>query len=442
MQQRRRIQNGAGEEQTARHEGRPPLQAVESFDARKDEISQPPSVGKRRSYDMERRLLEKLLGGLGNPRVAVYLWDGHRVGPDRDVLGSFFIHDPLTLHRLLIHPELHFGEAYTSGALTVDGSLAELITEIAKHRPVLPLTRLKNRLLRPLTGRRGNSPGRARQNIHRHYDLGNDFYRLWLDERMVYTCAYFPEPDTPLEAAQIAKMDHVCRKLWLGPGDTVVEAGCGWGALAMHMARAYGARVKAFNISTEQIKYARERAKAEGLEDRVEFILGDYREIEGRYDAFVSVGMLEHVGADHYATLGRTMNRVLQPHGRALIHSIGRDRPRPMNAWIDKYIFPGAYPPSLREMLTLFEPWGLSVLDVENIRLHYARTLEHWLDRFEASRDQVLAMFDERFLRMWRMYLASSISAFKVGDLQLFQVVAAPVGSNHIPWRRGHLSPG
>jgi cyclopropane-fatty-acyl-phospholipid synthase len=441
MQQRHTVSTDTGGEQASARVERSSLHAVQSPQTPPSAVVLPPA-GRRSSYAVERRLFERMLSLLGHPRMRIRLWDGRILGVDHDAVGTLHIHDPATLRRLLINPELHFGEAYTRGSLTVDGPLADLLTEVGKTRRRTPFIRLKERLLQPVTGRRGNSRKRARQNIHRHYDLGNDFYRLWLDERMVYTCAYFPEPDIPLEAAQIAKMDHVARKLWLGPGDTVVEAGCGWGALAMHMAREYGARVKAFNISTEQVKHARERAKAEGLDDRVEFILGDYREIDGSYDAFVSVGMLEHVGKDHFEDLGRTMQRVLAPHGRALIHSIGRDRPRPMNAWIDKYIFPGAYPPSLREMLTLFEPWGLSVLDVENIRLHYARTLEHWLERFEGQTGRIADMFDERFVRMWRMYLAGSISAFRVGELQLFQVVAAPAGSNAIPWRRGHLNPG
>jgi cyclopropane-fatty-acyl-phospholipid synthase len=236
-------------------------------------------------------------------------------------------------------------------------------------------------------------------------------------------------------------MDLVCRKLRLGPGDKVVEAGCGWGALALHMARHYGAEVKAFNISTEQIRYGRERARAEGLAGRVEFIEDDYRNIRGRFDAFVSVGMLEHVGKEKYAALRAVIDRCLTPEGsRGLLHFIGRDRQRPLNPWIRRRIFPGAYPPTLREALEwIFEPAGLSVLDVENLRLHYARTLVHWLGRFENGVEQVRAMFGEPFVRAWRLYLAGSEAAFATGWMQLFQVVFTRTGENDVPWTRDHL---
>jgi cyclopropane-fatty-acyl-phospholipid synthase len=256
---------------------------------------------------------------------------------------------------------------------------------------------------------------------------------------MAYTCAYYPTPDATLDEAQVAKMDHVCRKLRLRPGESVVEAGCGWGGLAMHMARNYGVKVRAFNISHEQIVYARERAVREGLAGQVEFIEDDYRNISGKYDAFVSVGMLEHVGVENYPELGRVAFNCLPSNGRGLIHSIGRNRPAPLHPWITRRIFPGAYPPALSEMSQIFEPWDLSILDVENIRLHYARTLTHWLELYEAAVDRVRAMFDENFVRMWRLYLAGSIAAFTTGTLQLFQVVFAPQENNDIPWTRDYL---
>jgi cyclopropane-fatty-acyl-phospholipid synthase len=256
---------------------------------------------------------------------------------------------------------------------------------------------------------------------------------------MAYTCAYYPRPEATLDEAQIAKFDHVCRKLQLRPGETVVEAGFGWGGLALHMARAYGVKVRAFNISHEQVVYARERALREGLASQVEYVEDDYRNISGRYDAFVSVGMLEHVGVENYPTLGGVAHKVLGNNGRGLIHSIGRNRPSPLHPWITKRIFPGAYPPSLAEFMQIFEPWDFSVLDVENLRLHYARTLIHWLELFDRSAERVRAMFDAKFERMWRLYLAGSIAAFEQGSLQLFQVVFAPKHNNSVPMTRNHL---
>jgi cyclopropane-fatty-acyl-phospholipid synthase len=205
------------------------------------------------------------------------------------------------------------------------------------------------------------------------------------------------------------------------------------------MARECGARVRAFNVSREQIAWARERARAEGLANRVEFVEDDYRNITGRYDAFVSVGMLEHVGRDHYTDLSRVIHSCLKTSGRGLIHSIGRNRPANLHRWIERRIFPGAYAPSLGEVVALFEPHDFSVLDVENLRLHYARTLEHWLARFETNADRVRALFDQRFVRAWRLYLAGSIAGFTTGSLQLFQVLFARPQDNEIPWTRAHL---
>jgi len=256
---------------------------------------------------------------------------------------------------------------------------------------------------------------------------------------MVYTCAYFPAPEATLEQAQMAKMHHICRKLRLRPGERVVEAGCGWGSLALFMARHYGVRVRAYNISREQIAYARQQAELQGLAAQVEFVEDDYRNITGSYDAFVSVGMLEHVGQRYYRALGAVVDRVLTGDGRGLIHSIGRIRPGQMNAWIEKRIFPGAAPPSLAEMMEIFEPAGFAVLDVENLRLHYARTLQHWLQRFDRAGDRIEAMFDARFVRAWRLYLAGSIAAFLSSDLQLFQVLFNRGASNDMAWTREHL---
>jgi cyclopropane-fatty-acyl-phospholipid synthase len=292
-----------------------------------------------------------------------------------------------------------------------------------------------------LHGARANSLSGSRSNIHHHYDLSNDFYRLWLDEQMVYTCAYFPTPSTTLEQAQVAKMDHVCRKVRLRPGQLVIEAGCGWGALARHMARHYGVTVRAFNISHEQVVYARERARAEGLHHQVEFVEDDYRAITGTCDAFVSVGMLEHIGPEHYGELSGVIHRCLGPTSLGLIHSIGRNRPRPTNAWLEQRIFPGAYLPSLGEIMAVFEPSAFSVLDVENLRLHYAETLRHWLRRFDQVADRVAEQFSPQFVRTWRLYLASSMAAFTSGFMQLFQVVFAPCRNNDIPWTRVRLDP-
>jgi cyclopropane-fatty-acyl-phospholipid synthase len=345
--------------------------------------------------------------------------------------------DPQALLQLVVNPELHFGDLYSAGRLEVQGSLRTLLTEA--YRYTSDKTAWGKWLAR---GRRWAAPdlSESRRNIHHHYDIGNEFYTLWLDRQALqYTCAYYPVPDLTIEQAQQAKMHHVCRKLQLEPGERVVEAGGGWGGFALFMAKNYGAKVRSFNISREQIAYARAWAEREGLTDLVEFVEDDYRNISGRYDVFVSIGMLEHVGAGNYRALGELMSRALTHNGRGLVHSIGRDRPAPLNPWINKRIFPGAYPPTLREMMELFEPNRLSVLDVENIRLHYAKTLEAWLQRYEENVEAVGSMFDDAFVRAWRLYLTGSIAAFEYGNLQLFQVLFARSAVNDIPWSRAHV---
>ncbi len=386
------------------------------------------------------QLARALLAAVGGPPVRIALWTGESVAVREPAEATVRMRDRTALLRLLVDPDMNFGDAYADGSADVEGDLAQLIELIYRSRGRAgPLAALLRGALRLLMRPHSNTLAASRENIQHHYDLGNRFYRLWLDREMAYTCAYFPSPETGLEEAQVAKFDHVCRKLRLRAGERVIEAGCGWGGFALHAARCYGVKVRAFNISREQLAWARERARELGLQDRVEFFEDDYRNIAGRCDAFVSIGMLEHVGRGNYGALGRVIDRCLTEAGRGLIHSIGQDRGKPLNAWIERRIFPGAYPPRLGEMMQVLEPRRFSVLDVENLRLHYALTLEHWLRRFEAARDEVRAMYDETFVRVWRFYLSGSLAAFRAGELQLYQVVFNRAGSNELPWTRGYL---
>jgi cyclopropane-fatty-acyl-phospholipid synthase len=382
-------------------------------------------------------LIRNLFPSVTTP-VRIVLWNGDEfaTAPGKPI-ACVRIRDRGTFLQLILNLDMAFGDAYTDGRIEIEGDIITMLEMAFRAPPTPKLLRWVRRSMATLVAPpRRNSPERARDNIWHHYDIGNDFYRLWLDEQLVYTCAYFPKPSATLEEAQIAKMEHVCRKLWLRPGETVVEAGCGWGSLARHMAKHYDVHVKAYNLSREQIAFARELAKAEGLADRVEYVEADYRTISGQYDVFVSVGMLEHVGRPNYRNLGGLIRRCLKPTGRGLIHSIGRNQPHATNPWLEKRIFPGAYMPSLGEIMRVFEPWDFSVLDVENLRQHYAKTLDHWLRRFERASDKVRTMFDERFVRTWRLYLATSEAGFRSGHYQLFQVVFAPGHSNVIPWTR------
>jgi cyclopropane-fatty-acyl-phospholipid synthase len=401
--------------------------------------SHPQYAGRPRFPD--RWLAARLERQLATVDVRVQLWDGRSSWTSsRRPIGTLIIGDRRALLGILVNPELWFGEAYTTGRLQVQGNLERVLE--ALYRLSSPIASWRDRLRAHLAP--AITLPRARRNAHRHYDLGNSFYRLWLDDEMVYTCAYFPETTTSLEDAQRHKLDMVCRKLRLQPGERVLETGSGWGALALHMARHYGVSVSAYNVSQEQVAYARERAEREGLAGRVTFIEGDYRTATGDFDAFVSLGMLEHVGRRRFRDLGEVLRQTLRRDGgRGLLHFIGRDTQRPLNAWIRRRIFPGAYPPTLAEVTNeILAPSGMTVLDVENLRHHYARTLAHWGQRFDGVTDRLRAAYDEPFRRAWELYLAGSEASFATGWLELFQVVFAPVGSAPPFWTRAELYDG
>ncbi|MBS3803517.1 MAG: class I SAM-dependent methyltransferase [Oleiphilaceae bacterium] len=396
----------------------------------------------RPPHSYERWLIGKLLHLAGSPPLCFRLWNGETINTD-GVTAKYTLQlsDPKALYQLVGNPNLAFGDLYSSGRLEVEGSLPDLMA--ALYRAVQDARERWPRWLEALWRNhspRSTSVSEARDNIHHHYDLGNDFYSLWLDKaEMQYTCAYYEEAGLSLEQAQLAKLEHVCRKLRLKPGQTVVEAGCGWGGLARYMAREHGVKVHAYNISKEQIEFARAEARRQNLDHLINYVEDDYRNISGQYDAFVSVGMLEHVGKDNFDELAQVIKRALKPEGMALLHSIGRNRPMLMNAWIEKRIFPGAYPPSIGEFMGICESGEFSVLDVENLRLHYARTLEDWMSRFQEHESEVVEMYGEEFNRAWRMYLAGSIAAFQAGALQLFQVVFTHGQNNNLLLNRKHL---
>jgi cyclopropane-fatty-acyl-phospholipid synthase len=391
------------------------------------------------SSSIESWLLKTILVACGYPPIRLTLRSGSSIAPSGQTpVATFRFHNRAALLRVILQPEIGFGDGFAQGKIEVEGDLVAALEAAYQSWPGQSAGGWFARLQSWVERFRANTLRRSRSNVHHHYDLKTDFYRRWLDQQMLYTCAYFPTPSTSLEDAQIAKMDHVCRKLQLQPGETVVEAGCGWGAFAVHMARHYGVRVKAFNLSHEQIVFARQQARQQGLAGQVQFVEDDYRNIAGRFDVFVSIGMLEHVGTKQYAELGSVIHRTVGRAGRGLLHFIGRNCPAPLSPWITKRIFPGAYAPTLGEAVQVLEPWDFAVCDVENLRLHYAKTLEHWLARFDRSASQIASMFDEEFVRAWRLYLAGSLVAFRVGTLQLFQVVFAGAECR-IPWTRAHL---
>ena len=304
------------------------------------------SAGAARVNEVDRWLARQIAAKVGEPEVAFALWNGEDAYSASGARhGRIVFRDRGALYWTAFSPELGFGDAFSAGRVEIEGDLVDVLARCYRSTDRAGAVAVKRSLLGRLPKPRSNTTTGSRKHIQHHYDLGNDFYRLWLDADMVYTCAYYATPHATLEQAQVAKLDHVCRKLMLKPGQHVIEAGCGWGSLALHMAREYGVKVRAFNISKEQIEYARERASREGLDGAVEFVLDDYRNIEGTCDAFVSVGMLEHVGVQNYRSLGAVIARTLESNGLALIHSVGRKPSHPGQRVARTEDFPRELPP-------------------------------------------------------------------------------------------------
>ena len=335
------------------------------------------------------------------------------------------------IRRIATSLSLGLGESYMDGDLSFErGDIFDLMELGGRNlglrpppgrRPFSQTITWIARHLQELNARAG-----ARRNVHHHYDLSYDLYRRFLDEDMQYSCAYFARPDMSLEEAQVAKKAHIAAKLRLEPGMSVLDIGCGWGGLALTLAEDYGVKVHGVTLSTEQLAVAERRAKERGLADRVRFTLTDYRDLRGPFDRIVSVGMFEHVGAPNYLAYFEQVRDLLGPDGIALIHSIGRaDPPAITSPFIAKYIFPGGSIPALSEVTGAVEQSGLWTTDIELLRLHYAETLRCWRDRFLAQREAVKEMYDERFCRMWEVYLAMSELSFRAGSHMVIQIQLA-----------------
>lgn len=357
---------------------------------------------------------------------------------------TIHLHDRWAALKIALNPELYVGEAYMDGRLTVEqGDIADFLDLCGRNFVNLPrwnwaLPGLFGRIVRLL--RQFNPPKASKRNVAHHYDLPPDFYRLFLDEDMQYSCAFFAKPGLSLEEAQREKKRHLLAKLVLTPDARVLDIGCGFGGLALFLAAEGAANVTGITLSVEQHAIARQRAAQLDLGDRVDFQLQDYRSLTGRFDRIVSVGMFEHVGVPYYEVFFKKIADLLTDDGVAVLHSIGRmDRPGTTNAWIRKYIFPGGYVPALSEVTPAIESTGLWITDIEIIRLHYAETLRQWRARFNANRELVLAHYgDERFYRMWDFYLAGSEMSFVHGGLMVFQIQLAKRVET-VPLTRGYL---
>jgi cyclopropane-fatty-acyl-phospholipid synthase len=360
--------------------------------------------------------------------------------PDLDV--AVHIVDTWTAAAIAADPDLQLGEAYMADRLRIEsGTLwgfMELIGRNATRRPPTGmLCALKRSLAQVMAS---NTPERSRRNVAHHYDLSEDFYRLFLDDDLQYSCAYFPRAGMTLEQAQLAKKAHIAAKLEVRDGQRILDIGCGWGGLALSLAKVADVEVLGVTLSREQLRVARARAAAEGLDNRVRFELMDYRALDATFDRIVSVGMFEHVGRSEFDTYFGAIQRLLKPGGLALIHSIGRKDAGPgVNPWIERHIFPGGYIPVASEALDAIERTGLWTTDMEVLRIHYAETLRHWRERVEAQRFIIERLYDARFYRMWTFYLASCEMAFRYDGLMVMQLQVA-ADCDTLPITRDYLA--
>ena len=369
----------------------------------------------------------------------------HRFGTGSAPSVTVRLHDRALNWKLFFSPELHAGEAYMDGTLTVeDGSLydfLELITMnmgAAGYHPFYRAVEGVARMVRHV--QQFNPIGRARGNVARHYDLSDALYDLFLDTNRQYSCAYFADGDEDLETAQEKKMRHIAAKLLLKPGHRVLDIGSGWGGLALYLAREMQVDVTGITLSSNQLQASRALAEEAGLAGRARFFLRDYREETGTYDRIVSVGMFEHVGIGHYRRFFTKVRDLLADDGVALLHTIGRRHgPQVSSVWFRKYIFPGSYSPALSEVVPAIEKVNLSITDIEVLRLHYAETLRQWRMRFLANRDKAKALYDERFCRMWEFYLASAEVAFRYLDHEVLQIQLAK-RQDAVPLTRDYIT--
>jgi len=393
----------------------------------------------------DKLLIWMLAGLIDAGPLQVTMPDGRveRFGPAGRSLVAVTLHDPALPRKIVLNPEVAIGEAYMDGTLTIAGddlkgflTLAIRSNGHSSWSPMAALMRAHKALMRL---KDWNPIPKARANVAHHYDISPELYGLFLDPNKQYTCAYFSEPDMTLEEAQTAKMTHVARKLLIEPGMRVLDIGCGFGTLAISLARDYGARVLGVTLSEVQLAEAKQRAVAAGVADRVEFRLQDYREVTGPFDRIVSVGMMEHVGRPHLGTYFRKVRDLLTPDGVAMIHYIGHpDKPAPISPWYQKYIFPGAYCPALSEVLPILEHRKIVLTDIEVWRDHYNPTLAGWRENFERNIDRIRELTDERFLRMWRYYLTSAEVTFAEGLLTIHQLQLAK-RQDAVPKARDYL---
>ena len=369
----------------------------------------------------------------------------HVIGkPKKEIPIRIRLLDKSLHYKLLLLPDLYFGEAYTDGSLVIENGTITEVLDIALKNIGRNEINTYSKIIKKIKGTyryitNFNLISKSKKNVAHHYDISEKLYDLFLDSNRLYSCAYFKNENDSLETAQNNKIDHIIKKLNLKPNQKVLDIGSGWGSLAIEIAKKTQCEVLGITLSENQLKHSIQKTKEMNLENQVRFKLMDYRELNEKFDRIVSVGMFEHVGRKFYKNYFRTVNKLLKEDGVALIHTIGSVvSPRDPHPWITKYIFPGGYTPSLSEIAGPIEKSGLIISDMEVLRMHYSHTLRHWKERFIGKKEEVLAMFDEKFFRMWEFYLASCEMTFKWGDQVVFQLQLSKKFDS-VPNRRDYI---
>ncbi len=393
---------------------------------------------------MQKSLLQESFNRFNSGAFEVTYWDGatEQYGKGEPSFKVIF-HEKVPYKQLVRDPILALGEAYMNGTIDFSGELDKIIKLACSNLDIFRQKRKDGILSGVLSRWPQPAPLRKQlEDVQYHYDLGNDFFSLWLDETMSYSCAYFQDAGDSLTKAQLQKTDHVLKKLHLSPGETLLDIGSGWGCLIIRAAREYGTKATGITLSEEQYRKTLGKIEELGLEGQVEVKLMDYRILarsRRTFDKIASVGMLEHVGQANYPHFMLAVQKLLKEGGLALLHTITHTKEGPVNSWIEKHIFPGGYIPSLREIIWLLPDYNFHVIHLESLRLHYAITLERWAEGYEKHADKVKKMYGERFVRMWRLYLRSCAASFRVSGLNVHQILFSKGLNNNLPLTLRHL---
>ncbi|RMC98529.1 class I SAM-dependent methyltransferase [Clostridium autoethanogenum] len=389
---------------------------------------------------LDKIFFRKFLQSAFSDTVAVKYWDGseEKYG-EGDIKFKVCMNKPISEKDILRDPFLTLGEAYMDGILDFEGNIREILESVYKNRErFLNKADIFSKVYKIIP----NTLKRSKTDVQYHYDQGNDFYSLWLDKTMSYSCAYFKHENDSLYQAQLNKVDHILKKLNLKEGQTLLDIGCGWGELILMAAKKYGVKAVGITLSKEQLKKANERIEENSLQGKVEVKLADYRELadkKQKFDRIVSVGMIEHVGRKNLSTYMEDVRDMLNPGGVSLLHCITAQTEGEVNEWIKRYIFPGGYIPSIRELVSLMADNDLHLVDAESLRLHYFKTLKCWAENFEGAIDEVKKMKDTRFIRMWRLYLNACAASFHYGVVDIHQFVFTKGLNNELPMTRKYL---